>query len=67
MTLSEEKQKKIDDLVTGWKVNRIMSLESQVGALREMVVKLSTKAKVDLEPNMVLLETAVSDAKKVKK
>ena len=63
MTLLDAKKQKIDDFAAGQKVNLAMPLEDQVGALRKMVGVLAAAAKVPLEPDMILLEKAVSDAK----
>ena len=63
MTLSDTKKKKIDDFVTGMKVNDVMSLETQIGALREQAAANATAAKIALTPKMVALEKAVEDAK----
>jgi hypothetical protein len=63
MTLADAKKKKIDDFVAGMKVNNVMSLEEQVGALREQAAANAKAAKIELVPKMVALEKAVIDAK----
>ena len=63
MTLSDAKKKKIDDFVTGMKVNNVISLEEQVGTLREQAVLNAKAAKAELSPKMAALEKAVADAK----
>ena len=72
MTLTTEASGAIEDAALGRVINRKMSLETQVGILREMVELLltatKTKASADMTKfsSVVSLEKAKRDEKKTK-